>query len=1607
MVQSYKTRHIPISTGRTFRWLIYIVCLALAITGLSLGIVNKLSGINTINSIQNYQNNFDLLAGNGIIIASSGQSSLKFNISIIGSGNISVTVLPNGTLALEWIGPSDAGGTVTSVGLTLPGSVFSVTGTPVTTTGTLDGSLLVQPANTIWAGPVNGADATPVFRSQVLADLPLPLLTNGQLYIGSTGLTPVAATLTGTNNQVIVTNGAASITLSTPQNIGATSSPTFASETLSAVTNQLTLGTTNTVTLSSTAPAASRTYTIHDAGAAANFVLDTGGSLTITNSASSTQVLTATGAGTASWQPPATSGTVTSVSLDLPVSVFVVSGSPVTSSGTLSGSLVTQVANTVWAGPTGGPNANPTFRALVDADIPDALSITMLTVSGATLLGTNTTCVSPLLPSCYDISNQACMAGPLAANCVPNDLHLTSLIVDNLIVVNGTISVDYVNSSFFGSVSVNGTLSCSGNGTVSNGCLNLGGYSCPMGVPLADSCIPASLVFYDLAVTNTLTVNSVTCSGGAISDSCIPDRVKTINGIAPTASPLLNFNIMGTSDQVIITPGSSTITLSTPQNIGTTSTPTFASETLSATTNQLRLGTTNTVTLSSTAPAASRIYTIHDAGAAANFVLDTGGALTITNAASTTQVLTATGTGTASWQPPATSGTVTSVALALPVSVFTISGSPVTSVGTLTGSFTTQSANTIWAGPTTGVAATPTFRLHVLADLPQLTNGQLYIGSTSASVVAATLTGTTNQVIVTNGAASITLSTPQNIGTASTPTFASETLSAVTNQLTLGTTNTVTISSTAPSSSRTYTIHDAGAAANFVLDTGGALTISGTATTGQILTATGTNGASWQAPKADGFTSTATAAGTTTLTSASTMQQYFTGSTTQTVVLPVVATLVNGARFKIVNVATGLVTIQSSGAVTVTVLPGNGGWGIFTCINTAGGTGVVSWSFEAGVGEPSGGTTIAIGSGATANSTSNIAIGTSTVASGFNAIAIGITTWARSSYAISVGTGSIADGIGAIVIGPFSQAGQSGDVAIGASAVANFGNCVAIGQGSLASQMSAVALGNGAVSNSTSNVAIGTSSVASGFNSIAIGIATWSRNSYAVCIGPGSIADGGGTTVVGAFAQALINGDLALGAAAVATAGHCVAAGHGASATQTSSVGIGFTAAATNIYSVAIGSNAASSGAYGVALGYLSMASQTSTVAIGISSVASAVESIAIGDQSAASATNSMAIGYTAIANGTYAVAIGSSAGAFASSATAVGRGSIARGASSSAFGYNSLANVAFATAIGNAAQASGSAGVAVGWSSSTTASLYGIAIGVIAASGTGQDTIAIGSLTSATLIGDIAIGTTSTATGSNSIGVGVGAHATGIASIAIGGNSVSSTDGTIAIGSLGTASGTSSISIGDGSTASNTYCVVVGHGSSASGLYSIAVGGETTSTALETVAIGRQANAAGAGSISFGPHSSATVAGAEAFGYSSVASGVNGIAVGNSATASNSESSAFGYLTTAAGPASIAIGSHATASVAGSHASGYLSTSTGVNSIAIGTSAYTSEENGVAIGLGATTGLVSGGSSPFSLVVGKSGNNPIVTESFGASDTSLIVMVNGIRYKLLMVAYP
>ena len=105
------------------------------------------------------------------------------------------------------------------------------------------------------------------------------------------------------------------------------------------------------------------------------------------------------------------------------------------------------------------------------------------------------------------------------------------------------------------------------------------------------------------------------------------------------------------------------------------------------------------------------------------------------------------------------------------------------------------------------------------------------------------------------------------------------------------------------------------------------------------------------------YTTTATAAGTTTLTVASTEIQRFTGSTTQTVVLPVASTLPKtGFGFWIVNDSSGSLTVNSSGGNLVATITGGNRLWVFAILLT--GTSAASWDTAAiNAASPGGSTT--------------------------------------------------------------------------------------------------------------------------------------------------------------------------------------------------------------------------------------------------------------------------------------------------------------------------------------------------------------------------------------------------------------------------------------------------------------------------------------------------------------------------------------------------------------------------------------------------------------------------------------------------------------------------
>ncbi len=159
------------------------------------------------------------------------------------SSGIYTTQIYGATLQSQLVYPdqecgTSAGGSVTSVAMTMPGVLFntSVSGSPITTSGTLAPSLVTQSANKVLAGPTSGGAATPTFRSLVAADLPGGSGTVSSVALTLTVPSFLSAVITGSP---VTTTGtlAAAVTLANQNanlvfagpSSGGASAPTFRS----------------------------------------------------------------------------------------------------------------------------------------------------------------------------------------------------------------------------------------------------------------------------------------------------------------------------------------------------------------------------------------------------------------------------------------------------------------------------------------------------------------------------------------------------------------------------------------------------------------------------------------------------------------------------------------------------------------------------------------------------------------------------------------------------------------------------------------------------------------------------------------------------------------------------------------------------------------------------------------------------------------------------------------------------------------------------------------------------------------------------------------------------------------------------------------------------------------------------------------------------------------------------------------------------------------------------------------------------------------------------------------------------------------------------------
>lgn len=105
-----------------------------------------------------------------LITANSSNSLPNPIVNFAAGSNIILSVNSN-TLNIGSTASGSSGGGITSVALTVPAE-FSVSGSPVTSSGTLAVTKATQSANVVWAGPTSGSAAAPAFRALVAADIP-------------------------------------------------------------------------------------------------------------------------------------------------------------------------------------------------------------------------------------------------------------------------------------------------------------------------------------------------------------------------------------------------------------------------------------------------------------------------------------------------------------------------------------------------------------------------------------------------------------------------------------------------------------------------------------------------------------------------------------------------------------------------------------------------------------------------------------------------------------------------------------------------------------------------------------------------------------------------------------------------------------------------------------------------------------------------------------------------------------------------------------------------------------------------------------------------------------------------------------------------------------------------------------------------------------------------------------------------------------------------------------------------------------------------------------------------------------------------------------------
>lgn len=299
-------------------------------------------------------------------LGGTGSTSIPTNGQLlIGNGtNYTLSTLTGGTA----IGITNAAGSITinNTGVTsLAGTANEVTVSSSTGAVTLGLPGDVTIANSLTVSTLTPNAALYVGAAGLLTSS--AALTDGQILVGSTGNPPTPTTITA-GTGISVTNAAGSITIATAPGSQVTS---FSAGTTgftpnSATTGNITLAGTLSVANGGTGltslGTANQVLGVNSAGTAAEYkTISAGTGMSVVDGAN---VITLNNTG------------VTSVGLQdsSTTAIYTITNTPVTTTGTLTMTLASQTANTVFAAPNGSAG-QPSFRALTLDDLGTALQL--------------------------------------------------------------------------------------------------------------------------------------------------------------------------------------------------------------------------------------------------------------------------------------------------------------------------------------------------------------------------------------------------------------------------------------------------------------------------------------------------------------------------------------------------------------------------------------------------------------------------------------------------------------------------------------------------------------------------------------------------------------------------------------------------------------------------------------------------------------------------------------------------------------------------------------------------------------------------------------------------------------------------------------------------------------------------------------------------------------------------------------------------------------------------------------------------------------------------------------------------------------------------------